>query len=213
MYFLCYLCFIKFLNVFDFLFNMGLKKIIPSEEFKNNFKVYELVIKKSVFIVPTDTIYGLSCNALHSETVKRLRKIKKQKSRPLSVIAPSKQWIKKNCVIDSDAEKWLNKLPGPYTLILPLKNKSAVAKEVYLDSDSLGVRMPDHWVSNFANKLNVPLITTSANIAGTNFMTCLNDLDDYLEKQVDFIVDEGVCKGRPSTLVHLKDDSEKIIKR
>ena len=192
---------------------MGWKNIISKEEFRNNIEIYALKIKKGIFIVPTDTIYGLSCNATNSKLVRKLRKIKKQVDRPLSVIVPSKEWIRNNCEVSEEAEKYLKKLPGAYTLILPLKTNSVIAEEVSLGTKTLGVRIPNHWISEMSKFMNIPLITTSANVTGTNFMTCIEDLDDYLRKRVDFVIDQGDLKGRPSNLVHLEKDNKKIIKR
>ncbi|GAG45638.1 unnamed protein product, partial [marine sediment metagenome] len=66
-------------------------------------------LRNSVFIYPTDTIYGIGCNALNSKLVKRIRRIKKRDNKPFSVIAPSKKWIYDNCEVD---RKILKKLPG-----------------------------------------------------------------------------------------------------
>ena len=98
-----------------------------------------------VFIHPTDTIYGIGCNALDDRAVKKIRKIKERKDNPFSIWVPSKKWICEHCEVDSEVEKWLAKLPGPYTLILRLKQKTPIAQSVHLDNDTIGVRLPNHW--------------------------------------------------------------------
>ncbi len=179
-------------------------KIINKDEFKS--KKEELVndIKKgAVFIHPTDTIYGLGCNAKDPESIKKLRDMKKRPNQPFSVIAPSKDWIYENCELSLEAGVWIDKLPGPYTMIVKLKNKTAVSKETNNDADTLGVRIPDHWTSSLAKETNLPIITTSANKAGDDFMTSLEDLDPQIKSKVNFILYEGEVKGKPSTLVDL----------
>ncbi|UCG94990.1 MAG: Sua5/YciO/YrdC/YwlC family protein, partial [archaeon] len=83
-------------------------------------KIEQLVLQGSVFIHPTDTIYGLGCDATRYNSVIRIRQIKQREQKPFSVIAPSKEWILENCVV---GEADLTRLPGPYTLILKLKQK------------------------------------------------------------------------------------------
>ena len=73
------------------------EKTIRKAELLANVQFYEKKLKEGIFIIPTDTVYGLSCNAKSPKLVENLRKIKKSKQ-PFSVIAPSKKWIYENCV-------------------------------------------------------------------------------------------------------------------
>lgn len=167
----------------------------------------------AVFIHPTDTIYGIGCDATNDSAVHKIREIKDRCDRPFSVIAPSKGWIKENCEVSKEAEEWIGKLPGPYTLILKLKNNDAISKEVNKGFDSVGVRIPDHWISKVAEDLNVPIVTTSANKTGENFMTSVEDLHHDIKANVDFVVYEGEKKGKPSTIVHLEGDEVRVKER
>src|SRR3989344_9285820 len=92
--------------------------------------IVDSIIGGAVFIHPTDTIYGIGCNAQNSNAVKKVRNLKGRAANPFSVIAPSLEWIKENCIVAKQAEEWIDKLPGPYTLILKLKSSNRVAKEV-----------------------------------------------------------------------------------
>lgn len=166
----------------------------------------------AIYIHPTDTIYGIGCDATNSAAVKRVREAKQQYDQPFSVIAPNKDWIRKNCVLSREAEEWLEKLPGPYTLILKLKKKDAVAPEIILGKDTIGVRMPDHWIQDIALALNRPLVTTSANLHGKAFMTTLESLDPVIENKVDFVVYDGPKQACPSTIIDLTG-AAKIITR
>ena len=129
------------------------------------------------------------------------------------MIVPSKQWIKDNCEVPAKAKEWLDKLPGPYTLILKLKNKKAVCSQVNNDEENVGIRMPNHWIKEVAERLGTPIVTTSANITGRDFMTSLDDLDDEIANNVDFILYEGEKKARPSQIVDLTHKDIKIIAR
>ena len=111
-------------------------------------EILQHILEGSLFVYPTDTIYGMGCDATNAEAVKRVRQAKPRLSSAYSVIAPSIEWIKENCEISKEAEKWLKELPGPITLILNLKNKDCIAKEVNSGKDTLGVRIPNHWISD-----------------------------------------------------------------
>ena len=190
-----------------------MQNIITKEEFvlqKDTF--FEDIEAGAVFIYPTDTIYGLGGNATSQNVVKEIRNIKKRDKQPFSVIVPSKEWIRKNCFVGEKEEKWLEKLPGPYTLILRLKNKECVAENLAPGLDSLGVRIPNHWFSNNVRELGFPIITTSANITGKDFMTSLENLDTELKDFVEFIIYEGAKQGTPSEIIDLTEEVE-IIKR
>ncbi len=166
-------------------------------------EIAERIKKGAIFIHPTDTIYGLSCNAQNEKAVAKIRQLKQRQGNPFSVWAPSIEWIKKNCVINKLGEEWLKKLPGPYTLILKLKNKSTIAKGVNLGQETLGVRIPEHWFSKVVNKLGFPIVTTSANQQGKPFMTILENLDPEIEVGVEFIIYEGEKSGHPSKIIDL----------
>jgi len=164
-----------------------------------------------VFIYPTDTIYGIGCDATDPHAVTVLRRIKQRAEKPFSVIAPSKSWVLENCYVPD--KSWLDKLPGPYTLILKLKKKQVVCEEVNLGSNTLGVRLLQHWTQEIPTLLGTPIVTTSANILNKDFMTNLHDLDEQVGNEVDFIIYEGEKKQRPSKIVDMTKEKVIIIER
>jgi len=172
-------------------------------------EIIEKIKQGHIFIYPTDTVYGLGCNALNSNSVKKIRKIKKSK-KPFSVIAPSKQWISKNFKIE---KKYLKKLPGPFTFILRMKRKNLVAKEVNLNLNSLGVRIPKHRFTKIIQKSKVPFITTSVNISGKKFITTINKIPRKISKKVDIVIDDGKSNKTPSTIIDLTKKTPKVTKR
>ena len=120
-----------------------------------------------IFIYPTDTIYGIGCDATNIKSVEKIKEIKlRDKDKPLSIIAPSIDWIKQNCIIDKGLD--LNKyFPGPYTLILKKKNPDFLT--YVSSSDTLGIRIPDSDFTKQIQKSNLPFITTSVNLSEQPF--------------------------------------------
>lgn len=188
-------------------------RVLSKEEFEKEKDIIRtnLIENSPVFIYPTDTIYGLGCNATNKEAVEKIRNIKQRNSNPFSVIAPSKEWIDENCIVNKNAKEWIKRLPGPYTLILKIKNR-CVAENVAPGLDTLGIRIPDHWFSDFAKEIDIPIVSTSVNKSGEDFMTSIDDLDNEIKSRVDFIVNEGPKKGRPSRIIDLTDEV-KVVER
>ena len=188
-------------------------KIVKKEDFfaKKEFFISEME-KGRIFIYPTDTIYGIGCDALNGGAVMKIRELKKRENKPFSVIVPSIAWIRKNCFVDSLAEKWLEKLPGKYTFVLKLRNLNAVNSVVNGGRDSLGVRIPANWFASIISKLGKPFVTTSVNFSGEKNMEKLEDLDDFIKSKVDYAVYEGPLERRASSIVSLIDGKEKILR-
>lgn len=161
----------------------------------------------AIFIYPTDTIYGIGCDATNEESVKRIRDIKGKDVKPMSVIAPSKEWIKENCIVDDELlEKYL---PGPYTLILRKKNSDFL--QHVANCETIGVRIPDSEFTKLVVKAGVPFITTSVNFTGEPFAIKLSDIPKELMDLAEIIIGVGELDGRPSTLVKSNDSGEGYI--
>jgi L-threonylcarbamoyladenylate synthase len=188
-------------------------RVLSKEEFDTHKKRMLAEMKKKIFIYPTDTIYGIGGNALDKNIVAKIRAAKQSNIQPFSVIAPSKHWIKEHCVLSDEAQEWLKKLPGPYTLILPLKDQKTIAQNVNTGLSTIGVRIPKHWISKVVEELGVPFVTTSANVTAEEVMTSLDDLDSRIKEHVDYLFYDGPLEGKPSTLVHLESNKVKIKER
>ena len=138
------------------------------------------ILDGKIFIYPTDTIYGVGCDATNKQSVEKIKQIKQRdRDKPLSIIAPSKEWIKENCIVDVDLDKYL---PGPYTIILKKKDKEFLSN--VSETDSLGIRIPDHKFTKEIQKSKIPFITTSVNLSGQPFITKISDISKEILDQV-----------------------------
>ncbi len=156
------------------------------------------ILQGEVFIYPTDTVYGLGCNALDKKAVARIKEIKKRDvDKPLSIIAPSLDWIEENCKVGNlDLKKYF---PGPYTVIMK-KKKEGFLKNVS-SGDSLGVRIPDSDFCNVVRLTGYPFISTSVNLSGEKPAKKISEISKDIKDQVDVVIDRGKLSGKPSTLI------------
>ncbi|MEM2115665.1 MAG: L-threonylcarbamoyladenylate synthase [Candidatus Woesearchaeota archaeon] len=176
--------------------------IYLSELEQRKYELIGKILEGCLFIYPTDTIYGLGCDATNPFAVDKLRNIKKKSIVPFSIIPPSIDWIYENCEVNEKIEKELAKLPGPYTFILKLKNSYCIAPNVSY-SDTIGIRIPDHEIMRFLSELNKPIITTCVNSSNDTYMKDLDDLNNEIEKEIEFIIYAGPLNGKPSKVINL----------
>ena len=175
-------------------------------------KIINKIKKGAIFIYPTDTIYGIGCIATNHKSVEKIRSIKVRDEKPFSIIAPSKTWIRETCYV-KHFEDWIKKLPGKYTLILEIKNKKSFSEAVNKNLDTAGIRIPNHWIKNLVRKIGKPLITTSVNLSGEKHIMSIDQIPKSISEKVDFIIDEGILNGKPSTIVLKDNEKIKLIKR
>lgn len=183
--------------------------IINLKEIKNN-EIIKRIKSGEILIYPTDTVYGIGCNALKAASVQEVKKIKNTENKPFSIIAPSKEWIYKNLKVSN--KSYIQKLPGPFTFILEMK-KRATARNVNPGYKTMGIRIPNHPFSNIIKSAKVPFITTSINISGEKPARTIDQIPNSIKKRVDIIIDGGYLPNYPSTIIDLTNLPPKIITR
>jgi L-threonylcarbamoyladenylate synthase len=164
------------------------------------------ILEGGIIIYPTDTIYGIGCDAANEKAVSRVRDMKERFSKPLSVIAPDKEWINENFIIQGK-EEYLDKIPGPYTLVMEMKSR--IVPHNVTPTMKLGVRMINNELQQLFEYIGVPIITTSLNITGMPNIKELSELEkgkNIIFKTADIIIDGGRLDGNPSTVIDITGD-------
>src|SRR5258708_807161 len=126
----------------------------------------EILKMGGTIVYPTDTVYGLGCNALDEIAVRHIFDIKNRSSKPLPVIARDMQWVEELALLNDQTRKLAAKFwPGKFTLVLP--KKEIVPAIVTTGLPSVGLRIANY---EFTDKLlaafGYPLVATSANLSG-----------------------------------------------
>jgi len=175
----------------------------------------DILISGGVVIFPTDTVYGLGTNALNDDATKKLFNIKgRDQKKPINVLIADYEDILKVAEIPTREEgKLIEKFwPGPLTIIL--RRKKDTANTAACNGDTIGVRMPDSEIArNLIREVGSPLATTSVNLSGNKPATRVEDIDEEIIDQVDFVLDGGESKLKTaSTIVEFENGKPKILR-
>ena len=172
-------------------------------------KAKRLLAKGSLVALPTETVYGLACNAYSNNAVKKIFKLKgRPKFNPLIIHYYNDQKALDDVIINNNFKKLYKKLcPGPITFILKKKGSSKIQPSANAKLETVAVRFPKHKVIRTILKaINFPLAMPSANISSSVSPVCAQDVFDEFKKKIKFIVDGGQSKiGIESTVIDLTD--------
>lgn len=194
-----------------------MSKIVSREEVENNKEFYTEEIKiGKIFIYPTDTLLGIGCNATLDEPITKIRQLKKRdEKKPCSIIVPNFGWIEDTCEISKENFEFMReKLPGPYTFVLKIKDKTRFSKNVNSNSETVGLRIPKNWFVDIIRSAGVPFVTTSVNLSGEDSAKKLIDIPEEIREGVDYIINDiESTSGKPSTIMDLTKKNPEIIER
>jgi L-threonylcarbamoyladenylate synthase len=153
-------------------------------------------------IYPTDTLYGIGCNALDEEAVRRVFAAKKRDtSKPLSIAVSDLKMLRKYTRFDKKGMRVMERfLPGPVTFILRKKNLPEILTG---GSDTVGVRIPEERTAlRLIMEAGVPIVSTSANISGGETPLTAEEARK-LFPDVSLSLEKGRLTGPPSTIIDM----------
>lgn len=165
-------------------------------------------------IAPTDTVYGLFCDALNPDAVKAVVAAKGRdvsRAMPVAVAGPQGA-LAVAAKVPEAARRLIQRFwPGALTLLLPARE--ALPAEI-VSNGKVGVRAHDHpLVRSLVQAMGGPLVSTSANLSGGPEPTGLDLVDIRLKEQASWVFDQGrLPAGRPSTVVDVTIDPPHIVR-
>lgn len=179
-------------------------------------KVVSALRDGGIVVYPTDTLYGMGCDALNVRAVEKicdLKGINPQKSN-LSIICNDLSAISEYARVDTPTFKLMKRnLPGPFTFILP--TTSSLPK-IYKNKKTVGIRIPDNpIIREIARMLGNPVLSTSVKDEGEE-IEYTTDPDLIHEKWsdiVDIVIDGGFGGIEPSTVVDCTSDEPVIVRQ
>jgi L-threonylcarbamoyladenylate synthase len=149
-----------------------------------------------VVVFPADTVYGLACDPSNPAAVARLYELKgRPPDKPAAVMFFSLDALPALGPRTRALAERL--LPGAVTLLVPSDRYPLAG-----GAGTLGVRVPD--LPALAH-VSVPVLQTSANLAGGPDARRLEDVPEAIRRGADLVIDGGELAGTPSTVVDLRD--------
>lgn len=171
-------------------------------------------------VYPTETCYGLGCDATNQDAVDTIFKIKqRQREKPLLVVMPSiemaRQYVVWTELIDQLATTYW---PGPLTVIASAKEGTDIAKGALASDGTIAFRITDYPIAvELSTSLGLPLVSTSANISSMDSpydIDAVRAMFDSAEVQPDIVIDAGeLAYKAPSTIVKTTNNEIEIVRQ
>lgn len=194
-------------------------KTRPQELFdpKDLEQALEVVRSGGLILYPTDTVWGIGCDATNAEAVRRVYELKRRADAKSMIVLVADDW-QIEALVDNPAEiafEMMDLAVRPITIVF--SGARGVADNLLAEDGSLGIRRTAEAFSQaLCRRLRRPLVSTSANISGLPTPAVFSAISEEIRSGVDYIVsyrqtDESV--SAPSQIVKLGPGAEvKVIR-
>jgi len=178
---------------------------------------YEIIKVGGIILYPTDTVWGIGCDATNPEAVSKIYALKQREESKSMICLMNGEKMMYNVFKDIPAVAWeiLDLSEKPTTLILD--NPRNVASNIIAEDKTLGIRIvKEPFCFKLMERMKKPLVSTSANISGMFTPKSYKEISPEIIKGVDYVVNlhhDKIC-DKPSTIIKLTNDSQvKIIRK
>lgn len=170
-----------------------------------------------LILYPTDTVWGIGCDATNAEAVKKVYQLKQRDdSKALIVLIDSADHLDHYVVdVPAIARELIDVAVKPLTIIY--EGAYNLASNVLGDEDSVGIRIPnDEFCHRLCERYGKPIVSTSANVSGQPTAKRFADINEEIIKGVDYAVEyrrNDSVPHQPSNIILLsRDGTFKIIR-
>lgn len=173
-------------------------------------KALEAIQQGGIILYPTDTIWGIGCDATNTEAVKKIFALKQRNEAKSMII-----------LLDTDnkLQGYVNDVPevaynlieyteNPLTLVL--SGAKNISPALIADDGSIGIRISSHpFCRQLVQRMRKPLVSTSANISGQPSPKNFGEVAEAIINGVDYVVNleqDDISERKPSTIMRLQPD-------
>ncbi|MBU2541974.1 threonylcarbamoyl-AMP synthase [Patescibacteria group bacterium] len=193
---------------------------IQKQDNLNTLEIVEELKKGKTLVYPTETVYGLGCDATNQEAVNKIFEIKqRQQDKSVLVLVPSvamaMSYVEWNEKLEEISQKYW---PGPLTVVMKAKPDCGLARGVVAEDGTVAFRVTGHALcAEISEALNRPLVSTSANITSGKSPSDIKDVLETFsnaEFKPDIVIDVGELPHRsPSTVVKIRDGKVIVLRQ
>ena len=180
-------------------------------------KTVEVLKAGGTILYPTDTIWGIGCDATNNRAVQKVYKIKQRQFAKSMIILLDReekltQYVKK---VPDTAWDLLSNITTPLTIIYP--NAKNLAKSVIARDKTIAIRIvKNEFCQKLISMFNKPIVSTSANLSDDPIPLTFKEISPIIKENVDYIVDlykNSIQQIKPSMIIKLEEDGEfKVIR-
>ena len=151
----------------------------------------EILKTGGVILYPTDTIWGIGCDATNLQAIQKIFDIKKRDAKKSPIIlVESEKRLQDLVNVPPMAWEIMDLSEKPVTIVYD--NPRGLPKELLAEDGSIGIRLvKDLFCKKLITKLNRPIVSTSANFSGEKSPMSFSEISPLLIKQVDAIAEEN----------------------
>ncbi len=160
-----------------------------------------------VILYPTDTVWGIGCDATNEQAVQRIFQIKQRAEAKAMLVLLDAPGKLQGYVQEVPEIAWdlLDCATKPMTIIYPSARN--LAHCLIAEDGSVGIRITQElFTKTLCERLKKPIVSTSANISGTSAPAIFDEISDDIRQQVDYIVrfrQDDTRKAQPSSILKL----------
>ena len=179
-------------------------------------KITEILKSGGTILYPTDTIWGIGCDATNVEAIRKIFEIKKRgKSKSVIILVESERRLQELVDVPEMAWEIIDLSEKPVTIVY--ESAKNLPPEILAEDGSIGIRLvKDDFCRKLISKLNKPLVSTSANFSGEKSPLKFSDINPEIISLVDFAAEENrekVSEYAGSSVIKIwKDGRIKVLR-
>lgn len=179
-------------------------------------KLLETLKSGGIILYPTDTIWGIGCDATDDEAVMRIFELKnRDQNKPLIILVESEKRLQDLVEVPAIAWDIMDLSEKPITIVYDAPK--GISKNLLAEDGSIGIRLvKDEFCKRLISKLNKPIVSTSANFSGEKSPKSFADISQKLINKVDAVAEDQinrVSKWEASSIIRVWNDGRiKVIR-